>query len=121
MSFTEHVLPEKSLLDVENQRSFDEKTIPIAPLHENTTSKILSNFKKIFIFTQYPYAVWFIIGNEFCERFSFYGFKTILSLYLHNFLQFSEDEATACVHAFIFLAYFTPIFGGWLSDSVLGK
>jgi dipeptide/tripeptide permease len=78
-------------------------------------------FKRIFIFTQYPYAVWFIIGNEFCERFSFYGFKAILSLYMHQFLGFSEDNATAAVHAFIFLAYLTPIFGGWLSDSVLGK
>jgi hypothetical protein len=78
-------------------------------------------FRKLFIFTQYPYAVWFIIGNEFCERYSFYGFKAILSLYLNKYLLFSEDNATACVHAFIFFAYFTPLFGGWLADSVLGK
>ncbi|KAL0485076.1 hypothetical protein AKO1_011808 [Acrasis kona] len=87
----------------------------------STINNISANFKQLFIFVQYPYCLWLIIGNEFCERFSFYGFKTILSLYLLKFLNFSEDDATAGVHAFIFLAYFTPILGGWLSDSILGK
>ena len=39
---------------------------------------------------RYPYSVFFIVGNEFCERFSYYGMKSILSLYLKKKLKFSE-------------------------------
>jgi POT family proton-dependent oligopeptide transporter len=78
-------------------------------------------FEKWFIFIQYPWSVWFIISTELCERFAFYGFKTILTLYLNEFLKFSPDSATSIVHAFIFLAYFTPLLGGFLADSILGK
>ena len=70
---------------------------------------------------KYPRSVFFIFGNEMCERFSFYGLKAILPLYLTEHLNVSEDTATACVHAFIFGAYAFPIIGGWLSDSVIGK
>jgi hypothetical protein len=42
----------------------------------------------------YPKSVFFIIGNEFCERFSYYGMKAILSLYLQRKLHFDEDKAT---------------------------
>lgn len=76
---------------------------------------------EFFLPLRYPKSVWFILGTELCERFSFYGFKAILALYLKNYLRMSEDTATAMVHAFIFAAYSSPIFGGWLSDSFLGK
>jgi dipeptide/tripeptide permease len=29
-----------------------------------------------------PFSVNFIVGNEFCERFSYYGMRTVLALYL---------------------------------------
>ena len=38
-----------------------------------------------------PRSVYFIISNEICERFSFYALKSILALYLHEQLRFSED------------------------------
>lgn len=31
---------------------------------------------------RYPKGVFFMLGNEFCERFSFYGMRAILTLYL---------------------------------------
>ena len=68
-----------------------------------------------------PRAVFFIISNEICERFSFYGLKAILALYLRNELGFDEGTATSLVHAFVMVAYAMTLFGGWLSDSVLGK
>jgi solute carrier family 15 oligopeptide transporter 1 len=43
---------------------------------------------------RYPISILFIIGNEFCERFSFYGMKAILSIYLKKKLHFPEDTAT---------------------------
>lgn len=68
-----------------------------------------------------PRSVFFIIGNEICERFSFYGLKAILALYMVNYLAFSESAATASVHAFVMIAYSLTLFGGILSDSYLGK
>ena len=37
----------------------------------------------------YPWHVAFILGNEVCERYSFYGMKSILSLYLKDKLLYS--------------------------------
>lgn len=38
----------------------------------------------------YPPAVFFMLGNEFCERFSFYGMRAILMLYLITEHHFSD-------------------------------
>ena len=70
---------------------------------------------------RYPFSVFFIVGNEFCERFSYYGMKSILSLYLKNKLHFSEDKATTIYHTFSCFCYFTPILGAWIADQFLGK
>ena len=70
---------------------------------------------------KYPRSVIFIIGNEFCERFSFYGMKAILPIYLTAYLLYSENRSTTIIHTFNFMAYFFTIFGGILSDSWLGK
>uniref|UniRef100_H2Y3X8 Uncharacterized protein n=1 Tax=Ciona savignyi TaxID=51511 RepID=H2Y3X8_CIOSA len=69
----------------------------------------------------YPKQVFFIIGNEFCERFSFYGMRTVLILYARNFLSFDDDTSTSIFHAFTMLAYFFPLVGGILADSYWGK
>lgn len=69
----------------------------------------------------YPKQVFFIIGNEFCERFSYYGMRAVLTLYFTSKLRFTENVATVVYHAFVMLCYFTPIFGALLSDSFLGK
>ena len=69
----------------------------------------------------YPKSVWFIVGNEFCERFSYYGMKTVLALYLKQKLHFDEDYSTVIYHAFSGLCYTTPIFGAMLADQFFGK
>lgn len=69
----------------------------------------------------YPYSIFFIVGNEFCERFSFYGMKAILPIYLTGWLGFTEATATTIIHSFNFSAYFFSLFGGILSDNLLGK
>ncbi|KAG8232131.1 hypothetical protein J437_LFUL012140 [Ladona fulva] len=70
---------------------------------------------------KYPKSVFFIISNEFCERFSFYGMRTILSIYLRDVLLFTDDAATVIFHTFVMLCYFTPVFGAMIADSLLGK
>jgi len=69
----------------------------------------------------YPKSVFFIVGNEFCERFSYYGMKAILSIYLSKKLHYSEDKATVIYHTFSMFCYFCPIFGALLADTLLGK
>ena len=65
----------------------------------------------------FPYYVGFILGNEFCERYSYYGMRTILVLYLTYFIGFDENTSTVIYHAFTVLAYTWPLFGGALADS----
>jgi len=69
----------------------------------------------------YPKSIYFIVGNEFCERFSYYGMKAILSIYLKDKLHFTENKATVIYHTFSMFCYFTPIFGAMLADMFLGK
>eukprot|EP00043_Microstomoeca_roanoka_P000930 m.30035 g.30035 ORF g.30035 m.30035 type:complete len:766 (-) comp10570_c0_seq1:216-2513(-) len=70
---------------------------------------------------RFPKAVPFLIGQEFCERFSYYGLRAILVLYFTNFFGFTDSRATVFYHLFIMLSYLTSVFGGILADSSLGK
>ncbi|XP_023214758.1 solute carrier family 15 member 1-like isoform X5 [Centruroides sculpturatus] len=69
----------------------------------------------------YPKAVFFLVGNEFCERFSYYGLRAVLTLYLTAELGYEDKTATAVFHAFTMLCYFTPLFGASLADFLWGK
>jgi dipeptide/tripeptide permease len=60
---------------------------------------------------KYPKFIFLIILNEFCERFSFYGMRTILYIYLTKFINLESNTATAYYHAYAMLCYFTPIVG----------
>ena len=68
-----------------------------------------------------PRGIPYIVGNEAAERFSFYGMKAILAIYLAAALGYSEQEATARVHTFNTAVYFLPLFGAYLSDRYWGK
>jgi proton-dependent oligopeptide transporter, POT family len=76
-----------------------------------------------------PPQVPFIIGNEACERFSFYGMRNILTVFLIDWLLKNqipgrgdrEAAAKAAFHLFVFGVYFTPLLGGFLADRFLGK
>uniref|UniRef100_A0AAQ5XVX0 Solute carrier family 15 member 2 n=1 Tax=Amphiprion ocellaris TaxID=80972 RepID=A0AAQ5XVX0_AMPOC len=66
-------------------------------------------------------SICFIVVNEFCERFSYYGMKALLTLYFVTYLHWDKDLSTAIYHAFGGLCYFTPILGALIADSWLGK
>ena len=76
-----------------------------------------------------PPQIPFIIGNEACERFSFYGMRSILTVFLIDWLLRNEmpadaareASAKAVFHLFVFGVYFTPLLGGFLADRFLGK
>jgi proton-dependent oligopeptide transporter, POT family len=79
--------------------------------------------------TGMPRGVPYIVGNELAERFSFYGMKTILVVFMTHHLKnaaghdapMSGDEAKAAFHAFSASAYFFPLLGAIVSDAFLGK
>ncbi|KAM4698142.1 solute carrier family 15 member 2 isoform 2-T2 [Rhinophrynus dorsalis] len=71
--------------------------------------------------TNYPLSIMFIVVNEFCERFSYYGMKAVLTLYFLNYLHWSENLSTTVYHAFSGLCYFTPLIGAPIADAWLGK
>lgn len=72
-------------------------------------------------FRLFPSSVKYLVWNEFCERFSFYGMRTILALFLLDRVRLSETQATEVVHLFIVACYATPVMGALLSDCYLGK
>ncbi len=69
-----------------------------------------------------PRQIPFIIGNEGCERFSFYGMRNILTVFLVSSLLThlpEADRASAAkdvFHTFVIGVYFFPLLGGWLAD-----
>ncbi|XP_036749676.1 solute carrier family 15 member 1 isoform X3 [Manis pentadactyla] len=69
----------------------------------------------------YPLSIFFIVINEFCERFSYYGMRAILILYFRRFIGWDDNLSTAIYHTFVALCYLTPILGALIADSWLGK
>ena len=79
-----------------------------------------------------PRQIAYIIGNEGCERFSFYGMRNILTPFLaSSALLFGATElvpqaeregaAKEVFHTFVLGVYFCPLLGGWVADRFLGK
>ncbi|GMR51173.1 hypothetical protein PMAYCL1PPCAC_21368, partial [Pristionchus mayeri] len=69
----------------------------------------------------WPKTTLLIVSNEFCERFSFYGMRTVLTFYILNVLKFSQSSSTIFFNAFSILAYMTPVLGAILADGYIGK
>jgi POT family proton-dependent oligopeptide transporter len=70
---------------------------------------------------RYPPQIKYIIGNEACERFSYYGMVGILELYLINRMGLGRDGATETLHLFGPAVYFLPLLGGWIADRWFGR
>ena len=79
--------------------------------------------------TGFPKGVPFIIGNELAERFSFYGMKGILVIFMSTYLlgpggeleTMNREEAMTVYHLFTMSAYFFPMIGALIADIFLGK
>ena len=79
--------------------------------------------------TEMPPGVAYIVCNEAAERFSFYGMKTILIVFMQKYMRdaagkpdhLDDEEARSWYHIFSMAVYVTPLLGAFLSDVVLGK
>ncbi len=77
----------------------------------------------------FPTGLPYIIGNEAAERFSYYGMKAILFVFMTQYIvnvsgqaaTFSDGEAKVYLHTFVMAVYVTPFMGALCSDYFLGK
>ena len=76
-----------------------------------------------------PAGIPFIVANEAAERFSYYGMRAILVVFMTRHLMdaagapatMGDAEAREWFHVFAAAVYFTPLLGAVLSDVLLGK
>ena len=79
--------------------------------------------------TGMPKGIPYIVGNEAAERFSFYGMKTILVVFMTQYLMtasgspnyMTDTQAREWMHLFVASAYFFPVIGAIIADAFLGK
>lgn len=74
----------------------------------------------------HPKGLYLLFFTEMWERFSYYGMRGILILYLtksliEGGLAISEQTASLIYGFFTGFVYFTPLIGGWLADRYLGQ
>ena len=76
-----------------------------------------------------PSGIPYIVANEAAERFSYYGMRAILVVFMTQYLTdstgalavMSEQEAQGYFHLFVSAVYFMPLLGALVSDGLLGK
>ncbi len=68
----------------------------------------------------HPKGLYVLFFAEMWERFSYYGMRALLVLYMTKALQYADDFAQGTYGAYIGFVYATPIIGGALADRVLG-
>lgn len=73
----------------------------------------------------HPSGLFILFFTEMWERFSYYGMRALLVLFLTSSLldggwAWSREEALGLYGTYTMLVYFTPIIGGFLADKLLG-
>jgi POT family proton-dependent oligopeptide transporter len=76
--------------------------------------------------TGHPKGLYLLFFTEMWERFSYYGMRAILILYLtksfiEGGLAIDSSNASLLYGYFTGLVYFTPLIGGWLADKFIGQ
>ncbi|MGL6176487.1 MAG: peptide MFS transporter, partial [Vibrionaceae bacterium] len=74
----------------------------------------------------HPKGLFFLFSSELWERFSYYGMRAVLVLYLadqtvNGGLGWTQVDALKLYGIYTGLVYITPLIGGWLADTYLGQ
>jgi POT family proton-dependent oligopeptide transporter len=72
-------------------------------------------------FAGHPKGLYVLFFAEMWERFSYYGMRALLILYLVRHWLYSDGEANLIYGAYTSLVYITPVLGGYLADRYLGQ
>lgn len=71
-------------------------------------------------FLGHPRCLFTLFFAEMWERFSFYGMKALLILYMVNYLFWRQDEASHVMALYAGFVYATPVLGGIIADKLTG-
>ncbi len=70
--------------------------------------------------SNHPKALFLLFFTEMWERFSFYGMRALLMLYMTSKLQYPDAKASLIYGTYTSLVYLMPLFGGMIADRILG-
>jgi proton-dependent oligopeptide transporter, POT family len=104
-----------------SENSVSKKFLESAARHGYATAPVKT--------TRMPPGIPFIVGNEAAERFSFYGMRAILVVFMTKYLMnaagqpapMSEIDAKIYYHIFVSAVYFLPLLGALVADAFWGK
>lgn len=68
----------------------------------------------------HPRGLYVLFATEMWERFSYYGMRALLVLYLVNGLGWAPKDSSNVYKWYTSLVYLTPLLGGFLADRYLG-
>lgn len=69
---------------------------------------------------EHPKALFMLFMTEMWERFSFYGMRALLVLYMTSQLFMPDAEANKTYGSYMALVYAMPLLGGMIADKYLG-
>jgi proton-dependent oligopeptide transporter, POT family len=72
-------------------------------------------------FGGHPRGLYVLFGAEMWERFSYYGMRSLLVLYLVNYLKWPRPVALDLYATYTGLVFLTPLLGGFMADRFLGQ
>ncbi len=72
-------------------------------------------------FLGHPKGLVVCFATEMWERFSYYGMRALLILYLTKHWEFTDATSYLIYGAYTSLVYIMPVFGGMLADQILGS
>jgi len=69
---------------------------------------------------RHPRGLYLLFGVEMRDRFSYYGMRSLLVLYMTKQLLFSTEKSGSVYGWYTGLVYLTPLLGGYIADRYLG-
>jgi|GEM_PF-201476 dipeptide/tripeptide permease len=72
-------------------------------------------------FLGHPLGLYVLFFTEMWERFSYYGMRALLMLYMVNYFKWTQKDASTIYKIYTSFVYVTPILGGYLADRYLGN
>jgi dipeptide/tripeptide permease len=87
-------------------------TVPLVPADSGATQRT---------FLGHPLGLYVLFFTEMWERFSYYGMRALLVLYMLDHFKWTQREASNVYKWYTSLVYLTPLLGGYLADRYLGN
>lgn len=85
------------------------------------TSQPSPEIPKQINFLGHPLGLYVLFFTEMWERFSYYGMRALLVLFMVNVFKWTQEEASTIYKWYTSLVYLTPLLGGFLADRYLGN